>query len=163
MKKSERENLASMISEMKTSFDSTPEVINWSKRILTVFPCVSKLVEEYDGVQTIENIAGAYASYIAKMSCSDLMLSESDEFTCNLGSSGRDDLYHVFDDYFCHDSAVDMYELEKGLGGTVSEARPMIKALLSDSVFIEAINDSEDFSDKQKELFKGQLLNRDWI
>ena len=162
MNKSERERLASIASEMKTSFNSTPEVVMWGERLLAEFPCVSKLVEQYDDVQKIENIASSYTSYIIEMSTSYSGLSGSDQHINKLGIGGRESLYHVFDDYFCHDNALNLCDIEDSLGSVSTEAKTMIKTLLSDAVFIETICNSEDLTHEQKCLYKGQYLSDDW-
>ncbi len=161
MNKSERQKLASIVSEMTTSFESTMEVVTFGSKLLKEFPCIAKLVEQYDGVQRIENIASSYTSYLVKMSSSYSLTTKVDINISELGSSGRESLYYVFDEYFCHKNTIDAEELEDKLGGYFKTARECIRELLEDTTLMKLISESDELCDEQKSLFKGEKLGRD--
>lgn len=156
MNKSERERLASIVSEMKTSFSSSPEVVVWGERILAAFPSILTNVQQFDDVQKIENVASSYSKYIVGMSCSFSKLTDHDREVAGLGYSCREDLYYVFDEYFCHDDVIPLEEIEDELGAEERQATIMVKRLLADEVFIQLINRSEDLSAQQKVLLSGK-------
>jgi len=156
--KSEKAKLASIVSEMIASFESSGEVSSWGEKILFEFPFISVLVEQYSEVQKIENIASSYNSYIVGMSKSYSGLTKSDRDVNNLGVGGCKGLHYVFDDYFCREKSLDPSCVESHLGSLPEEAKDMIKRLLADELFIEMICKSEDLTQEQKSLYKGQLI-----
>jgi hypothetical protein len=159
MNKSEKERLALIISEMKTSYSSSPDVALWGEKLLAEFPGVSSFVEQFDEVQNIDNVANAYNSYIVEMSSSYSMRESTDYQISKTGINGREGLYHAFDSYFCYDSSISLQRVEESLGGDKVQAKLMVKQLLNDDEFILLINKSEDLTADQKELFTGRLLN----
>lgn len=156
--KSEKERLAWMVTEMTTSFESTPEVIRWGEKLLGEFPNISKEVELYKDTHKIHNIADSYVNYIVDMSSSGSSLTENDKKVLMIGVSGRKELYHVFDEYFCHNAAIELDEVEDALGRDKTVAKEMVKRLLSDSVLIETIDSSSVLTVEQKDLFAGRSL-----
>ncbi|MFD3303941.1 hypothetical protein [Alteromonas macleodii] len=158
MNKSERERLAWMVTEMTTSFDSTPEVVVWGEKLLAEFPNISKEIELYKDTHKIHNVTDSYLKYIVDMSSSGSSLTENDKKVLMIGVSGRKELYHVFDEYFCHDAAIELDEVEDAIGRDKTVAKEVVKRLLSDSYLIETIDSSSVLTDEQKDLFTGRYL-----
>ncbi|MCF2902226.1 hypothetical protein L1267_17800 [Pseudoalteromonas sp. OFAV1] len=159
MNKSEKERLALIISEMKTSYSSSPDVALWGEKLLAEFTGVSSFVEQFDEVQNIDNVANAYNSYIVEMSSSCSMRESTDYQISKMGINGTEGLYHAFDSYFCRDRSISLQRVEESLGGDKIKAKLMVKQLLNDDEFILLLNKSEDLTADQKELFTGCLLN----
>lgn len=162
MNKSEREDLAVVVSQMRTSFESSPEVRYWSDTLLSLFPSISSIVDQYDEVQRIENVVSCYIHYIVKMSCTFSMSSKKDKNLNNIGRQGSGPLYDIFDDYFCHENTITLEDLEDNFGGDEIVGRGQVKELFSDELFIKIIEESQDLTEEQKNLYKGLYLIGDW-
>lgn len=114
MNKSERSNLARIVSEMIYSFESSSQLVSAGKRIMCNFPSITDLVESDRSYYAYSNVRNCIRTSIYER------LGESMELA-KTGSMKQQKFYHsiavIFDvyleDFYAENSDSHLYEIEE--------------------------------------------------
>lgn len=160
MNKKDKEQLASIVSEMLYAYSSERQTIAYGERILENFPCLKENLDQYKEVEEIYNLISVFKSALLGRCLTHSRVTKEDNFIFSI-SVPSDTMYEIFDHYLytTNTTAEEILEELDNLKKQGSDITKTILRIIQSPDWLEALEgETEGMTPELEKLLKGEYI-----